>query len=164
MQDSTVCKPIRAIAPMCWLPSLALRRMVAALCLLYKMHCPDAHPLLQKMLPPQQPQHRTVHSTRTTFQRCNAHAQQLANELPVHSQNKLCRAYPHAVVPVWKKLPAGVFSGPFCTKNLQHFKVVAANRYLKINDWSWTHDHLWLSASYLPHHMTSFFRSTYFSQ
>ena len=139
--DRVQARAIHAIAPMCWLPSLALRRMVAALCLLYKMHCPDAHPLLQRMLPPQQPQHRTVHSIRSTFQRCNAHAHQLANELPVRSRNNLCRAYPHAVVPVWNQLPAGVFSGPFCTKNLQHFKA-AANRYLKTNDWSWAHDHL----------------------
>ena len=68
------------------------------------------------------------HSTRSTFQRCKAHAHQLANELPVRSRNNLCKAYPHAVVPVWNQLPAGVFFGPFCTKNLQHFKV-AANRY-----------------------------------
>ena len=56
--DRVQARAIRAIAPMCWLPSLALRRMVAALCLLYKMHCPDAHPLLQRMLQPQKPQHK----------------------------------------------------------------------------------------------------------
>ena len=58
--DRVQARAIQTIALMFWLPSLALRRMVAALCVLYKMDCPDAHPVLKRMLPPQQPQHQTV--------------------------------------------------------------------------------------------------------
>ena len=65
--DRVQARAIQTIAPMFWLPSLALRLMVATLCLLFKMDCPDAHPLLQRMLPPHQPQHQTVYSTRSTI-------------------------------------------------------------------------------------------------
>ena len=64
-------RAIKAIHPQCWLPSLIIRRTIAALCLLYKALCDNSPALLSRMAPPPTHQPRTTRLTRQAVRLSN---------------------------------------------------------------------------------------------
>ena len=126
-------RAIKAIHPQCWLPSLIIRRTIAALCLLYKALCDNSPALLSRMAPPPTHQPRTTRLTRQAVRLSTAHPHQLQNVLPANSRNNVSRAFPHSVIPIWNQLPTSIIPHPFHPKNIQKFKTAAYHHLLRTN-------------------------------
>lgn len=129
---------LRLIGDGAYLPSLAIRRMVGALCFLYKLHFATGPDMLLALLPPRA-DNTSRHSRRT--QQHPLHKFQLASTLPRRARNDVLRSFPEAVVEVWNQLPQCVLLNPPTSKGLQTFKE-KVNAHLRLTRWEWATDRL----------------------
>ena len=120
------------------LPSLALRRTVAALCYLYKLQYITGPKQLTKLVPPPAP--ACAMPQRTRLQTAVRHRYQLADTLPVNAPNSLRRSFPYCVLSMWNNLPPDLVSVAPHQKGLQRFKT-AVNKHLTHSHWVWATDY-----------------------
>ena len=114
--------------------SLALRRAVSGLSLLYKLMCGPRLPCMAELLPavadPSNPR------TRQQFQVARGHCFQLMQSLPPRSHNTILHAFPNAYIPIWNSLPSALLQEAPSRRLLQSFKTTSY-RYLLKKDWLW---------------------------
>ena len=125
--DAVQHRAMNMLGPNCCLPRLELRRHVATLSFLFKLHCQLQHPSCRKCYPPpppRQPQHPALHTTRLQSAKSASpqHDLQLANQLPIAAHSSRCRSLPFAVLPTWNKLPASIPSSVLDLKQMYRFK------------------------------------------
>jgi hypothetical protein len=132
-------RALHIIGPGSYLPSLALRRTVGALCYLYKLHYACFPQCVQDMKPPAAA--APARATRHSAQVAARHNQQLALDLPPQSRNNVLRAFPSGITNAWNALPVQLLQAPPSAKGMQSFKR-NAHRHLQQTDWSWAHDSL----------------------
>lgn len=121
-----------------YLPSLAVRRTVAALCYLYKLHFAEGPEMITNLLPPPAPP-PLRHSTRHDHH--PPHDFQLSSSLPRHSRNNVLRAFPHNVSNMWNQLPCNLLPAKPSPKGLQPFKEKVYHHLQQAN-WDWATDRL----------------------
>ena len=100
--------------------SLALRRTVSALCLLYKLLSGPRLTTLQPLLPAQL---TPVDNPRTRHQFSESHSFRLSLDLPVRSNATIARSFPHGYVRTWNALPPSMLEDAPTLKGLQAFKI-----------------------------------------
>ena len=99
---------LRLIGDGAYIPSLDIRRMVGALCFLYKLHFSTGPDMLLTLLPPRAT-NTSRHSRRT--QRHPSHQFQLTSTPPLlRVRNDVLRSFPDAVVEVWNQAAPAVRS------------------------------------------------------
>ena len=121
-----------------YLPSLDIRRMVGALCFLYKLHFSTGPDMLLTLLPPRAT-NTSRHSRRT--QKHPSHQFQLTSTLPPRARNDVLRSFPAAVVEVWNQLPQCILLNQPTRKGLQTFKETV-NAHLRLTRWEWATNRL----------------------
>ena len=99
-----------------YLPSLAIRRIVGALCFLYKRHFSTGLYMLLTLLPPRAT-NTSRHGRRT--RQHPSHQFQLTSTLQLRAWNDVLRSFPGAV---WNRLPQCVLLNQPTRKVLQPFK------------------------------------------
>lgn len=135
-------KALEIIGGHAWLPSLALRRMVSALCYIYKLHTMGEQNPLRTMLPrPPTPRPPGVQPTRAHVAEQRRHAYQLSVLPTPRTRNSVLRSFPEIAVPTWNMLPDGILGQPPSAKRMQRFKETAYKHLLR-HDWMWATDSL----------------------
>ena len=128
-------RALKLIGPGTWLPTLSHRRMVSALCLLYKLcYLPVTHPLKSLLPMPANTRPTSLHPTRLSIRQSLSHPHQLSSDLPVKSRNSMRNAFPDCAIPEWNSLPADVLSVQPHPAHLQVFKI-RAHRHLLSLGW-----------------------------
>ena len=144
--------------------SLAIRRTVAGLTLLYKLHFITGPPSLLSLLPAPSPP--PLHDrTRRATSLANKHPYQLNSTLPVHASNSALRSYPHCLVSLWNILPPALLTTRPTKRGLQGFKV-RLYQHLKRSSWNWASDFLgfpWTTSAVAGHLILSAIRITWIS-
>ena len=120
--------------------SLAVRRSVAGLTLLYKLHYKLSSPALLSLLPSPAPEPR-LPRTRQDISYSSKQRYQLSSSLPVHSCNSALRSFPSCLVSQWNNLPPALLPTHPMERGLQTFKV-NVYRNLKHSSWSWATDYI----------------------
>ena len=142
--DAVQRRALHLIRECAYLPSLELRRKVAALCYLYKIHYLTGPQMLTRMLPPSQavPDH-DQHSANTRQQARVAagHRYQLQSDIPANSRNNVRRSFPEGVLDTWNQLPRQHRLDQPDKKRLQSFKCIV-HRFLRSSHWDWATDRL----------------------
>ena len=105
------------------LDTLEHRRKVGALTYLYKLHCWDAPPRLQRIIPPRAPRPPVGMTRASKLAHATWHEHKLQNVLPVRSLDSARRAFPYCIIDDWNSLPAWFFDNGFALKHLQALKV-----------------------------------------
>ena len=100
-----------AIGPGAHLPSLAIRRIVASLACLYKLHYLPGPPQLLSVLSPRHitsanPRSRSEHGS------VSGHDHQFQHQLPASAPLALKRSFPHCSISDCNSLPAPLLSRP----------------------------------------------------
>ena len=113
--------------------SLALRRTVSALCLLYKLLSGPRLTTLQSLLPAQL---TPVDNPRTRHQLSESHSFRLSLDLPVRSNATIARSFPHGYVKTWNSLPPSMLEDAPTLKGLQAFKIKVHKHLIRTN-WLW---------------------------
>ena len=133
-------RALHAIGPGAHLPSLAIRRTVASLACLYKLHYLPGPPQLLSVLPPR---HiiSTNPRTRSEHGAVSGHDHQLQHQLPASAPLALKRSFPHCSISDWNSLPAALLSQPPHSKRMQSFKT-NVYRHLRSTNWLWAVDSL----------------------
>ena len=108
--DKVQQSALKIIHPQTWLYSLPLRRDVAALTYLYKLHYLPRDSPLRVMVPNKVPASRPRPCTRALSR--PRHAIQLAHNLPVRARNNTKRSFPAGVVDTWNDLPPPLLGSP----------------------------------------------------
>ena len=104
-----------------YLPSLDIRRTVAGLCFLYKLHFVEGPEMVKAILPPSAaaPQHRMP--TRATTRSATHHPSQLTSIHPPQARNNTLRSFPHSLIETWNQLPPTLLQSPLlaeaCTRS-----------------------------------------------
>ena len=130
--DRVQHRALKLIGPGSYLPSLTVRRQVAALTFLYKLHWIDGPPILTTMTPPRAVANQHRRSTR--HQQKNQHQHQLAPTLPAGARNSALRSFPHATIQDWNRLPSALLRNLPTQKGMQAFKE-GAYKSLRSRDW-----------------------------
>ena len=133
-------RTLHAFGPGAHLPSLAIRRTVASLACLYKLHYLPGPPQLLSVLPPRliiatNPRTRSEHGA------VSGNDQQLQHQLPASAPLALKRSFPHCSISDWNSLPAALLSQPPHSKRMQSFKT-NVYRHLRSTNWLWAVDFL----------------------
>ena len=104
------------------LDTLEHRRKVGALTYLFKLHCWNAPPRMQRMIPPRLPRPPLgrTRASRTAYE--SWHPYKLAQPLDYRSLDNALRAFLFGVIDTWNSLPAWFFDAGFDLKNMQTFK------------------------------------------
>ena len=133
-------RALHAIGPGAHLPSLAIRRTVASLACLYKLHYLPGPPQLLSVLPPR---HiiSTNPRTRSEHGAVSGHDHQLQHQLPASAPLALKRSFSHCSISDWNSLPAALLSQPPHSKRMQSFKT-NVYRHLRSTNWLWAVDSL----------------------
>ena len=113
--------------------SLALRRTVSALCLLYKLLSSPRLTTLQPLLPAQL---TPVDNPRTRHQLPESHSFRLSLDLPVRSNATIARSFPHGYARTWNSLPPSMLEDAPTLKGLQAFKIKVHKHLIRTN-WLW---------------------------
>ena len=113
--------------------SLALRRTVSALCLLYKLLSGPRLTTLQPLLPAQL---TPVDNPRTRHQLSESHSFRLSLDLPVRPNATIARSFPHGYVRTWNALPPSMLEDAPTLKGLQAFKI-KVHKHLIGTNWLW---------------------------
>ena len=126
-------RALHAIGPGAHLLSLAIRRTVALLACLYKLHYLPGPPQLLSVLPPR---HiiSTNPRTRSEHGAVSGHDHQLQHQLPASAPLALKRSFPHCSISGWNSLPAALLSQPPHSKRMQSFKT-NVYRHLRSTNW-----------------------------
>ena len=131
---------LRTIGPGALLPSLAIRRTVASLACLYKLHYLPGPPQLLSVLPPR---HFPSSSPRTSSEHGSVigHEHQLQHQLLSSVPLALKRSFPHCSISDWNSLPAALLSQPPHSRGMQAFKT-NVYRHLRSTNRLWAFDSL----------------------
>jgi len=138
--DRVQRKALHILGPGVLLQSLAERRMVYALTLLYKLQRADGLDQLRVLVPPRNELQELRHPTRSQTQA--RHPAQLQHPLPPSAPNFLQRAFPYGLIAEWNALPATILPA-------QQPRAISTNtfkgkvhRYLRRSRWLWATDSL----------------------
>ena len=135
--DAAQRRALHLIGEGAYMPSLAIRRKVAALCYLYKLHYLEGPPMIKRLLPNQDcARDRPLRTTRQ--QACNqaGHRYRLTTDMSCSLRNSLQRSFPQAILEDWNSVPADLLVDPPNQKHLQSFKC-KVNDHLRRCDWQW---------------------------
>lgn len=138
--DRVQRRALQIIGPGAILPSLAVRRSVAALSCIYKLHYIAGPPQLRSVLPPPR-DHPANPKTRSQRRSATGHAHQLQECLPPSAPFVLTRSFPHCSVGDWNSLPPSLLTQAPHRKGLQSFKT-KVYRHLRSHNWYWATDTL----------------------
>ena len=127
-------RALHVIGPGSFLPSLQVRRAVAALCFLYKLHYLPGPAILTPLLPPPAPLPRA-----TRMQLAVHHDYQLTHPQSCHSRSNVLRAFPDAIISTWNSLPSVVQQALPSSRGLQTFKT-RVYHHLRSTRWQWATD------------------------
>ena len=132
--DKVQQRAMRMIGRGTLLPSLEIRRTVAALSYLYKLQFITGPSQLTDLVPPfagpvSQP-------PKTRHQSLVKHGFQMLDTLPAVAPDTLRRSFPYCVIPTWNALPPDLLCSRPHKKGLQKFKV-SVNRHLTQKHWVW---------------------------
>ena len=111
-------RALHVIGPGSFLPSLEIRRPVAALCFLYKLHYLPGPAILTRLLPPPAP----LPQRETRMQLAVHHNYQLTHPQSRHSRSNVLRSFPDAIISTWNSLPSVVLQALSSSRGLQTFK------------------------------------------
>ena len=136
--ESIQRRALRIINPDYWLPSLAIRRAVAALCYIYKLMTLPASSPLRSLVPQQRPDLPlpTVCSTRHQSATAQLNRFQLASAVPFTARNTILHAFPSGILNTWNSLPATLLPDSPTSKHLQSFKE-KVYYHLRSKNWEW---------------------------
>ena len=115
--------------------TLSLRRRVAGLTTLYKLHYITSPPALAATRPARAITPAIAPATRRRSAANLAHELQLQTALPARSCNVALRSFPECLIEAWNELPATLLRDAPSAKGMQQFKVLTY-RYLKRSGWS----------------------------
>ena len=138
--DNVQRRALRIIGPGAILPSLAVRRTVAALSCMYKLLFITGPPQLLAVLPP----HRVSPAnprTRNQHNNATSHAYQLSDTLPVSAPSVVKRSFPYCCIGAWNSLPDRLLSQRPHKTRFQSFKT-KVYRHLRDSNWYWATDSL----------------------
>ena len=93
---------LHVISPGSVLPSLEVRRAVAALCLLYKLHYLPGPAILTRLLPPCSP----LLQRETRMQLAVHHNYQMTHSQSRHSRGNVLQSFHDAIISTWNSLPS----------------------------------------------------------
>ena len=134
--DAVQQSAIKLINTQAWLPSLDIRRSVAALSMLYKLlSLPPTSPL-QSLVPKLSEPHELAHSTRHQMSAALCHSFPIARSAPRTARNTILRAFPAGILSTWNSLPASLIPVRPDHKNLQSFKGQVYH-HLRNTNWEW---------------------------
>ena len=133
--DAVQHRALKIISSETWLPSLAIRRTVAALCYVYKLLCLPPHSPLQSLVPKRSTPGPQLYATRHRSTDC-PHQHQLEPSVPFSSRNTVLHSFPTGVLDTWNSLPSSLFHDELHLKKLQTFKVKVYH-YLRKSKWEW---------------------------
>ena len=132
--DRVQKRALSLIGPGAVVDSLALRRTISGLCVLFKLMCGARLPCMAELLPP--PADYANPRTRRQLQAAHGHCFQLKQTLPSRSHNTILQSFPNAHIPIWNSLPSSVLQEAPCLRSLQSFKSKSYKHLLK-KDWLW---------------------------
>ena len=124
-----------------YLPSLDIRRTVAGLCFLYKLHFVEGPEMVKAILPPSAAAPQCRMSTRETTRSAAHHPSQLTSILPPQSRNNTLRSFPHSLITTWNQLPPTLLQSPPSRRGMHTFKK-NVNDHLRRSKWEWATDRL----------------------
>ena len=136
--DRVQHRALGIIGPGAILPSLAIRRTVAALACLYKLQVITGPPQLLEVLPARRQQSANPR-TRSDHASAAGHRFQLDASLPASTPLVLKRSFPHCVLHQWNALPCDLLLHPPHRSRMQAFKT-QVYRYLRAENWMWATD------------------------
>ena len=130
-------RALHVIGPGSFLPSLEVRRAVAALCFLYKLHYLPGPAILTQLLPPPAP----LLQRETRMQLAVHHNYQLTHPQSRHSRSNVQRSFPDAIISTWivNSLPSVVLQAFPSSRGLQTFKT-RVYYHLRSTLWQWATD------------------------
>ena len=131
-------RALSLIGPGVSIDSLAVRRTVSGLCLLYKLFCGPRLPSLQTLLPPPT---IPAENARTRHQSRQRHRFQRVANLPTRSIDNIRRSFPYGLIKTWNSLPPDILTNEPCLRRLQTFKQ-KSYQHLKKGNWQWASDSL----------------------
>ena len=123
--DRVQKRALSLIGPGAVVDSLALRRTISGLCVLFKLMCGARLPCMAELLPP--PADYANPRTRRQLQAAHGHCFQLKQTLPSRSHNTILQSFPNAHIPIWNSLPSSVIQEAPCLRSLQSFKSKSYN-------------------------------------
>ena len=126
------------IGPGAILPSLAIRRTVAALACLYKLQVITGPPQVLAVLPARRQQSANPR-TRSDNASAAGHQFQLDASLPASTLLVLKRSFPHCVLHQWNALPCDLLLHLSYRSRMQAF-ITQVYRYLRAENWMWATD------------------------
>ena len=128
-------RALRVIDYGAWLPSLAVRRAVGALCFIFKLLCMPPESPLKSLVPELAAPPISRHSTRRQSSGMK-HNYQLASDVPFTARNSILRAFPSGILDTWNSLPVDILPDKPDFKRLQTFKANAYH-HLRRTNWEW---------------------------
>ena len=134
--DKVQKRALALIGPGTVVDSLALRRTVSGLCLIFKLMSGPWVPTLQPLLPPTL---NNIDNPRTRNQHSATHSFQLSLPLPVRSIDSIIRSFPYGLVTTWNNLPPQVLRKTPTLSGLQIFKLTIYRHFLR-SQWLWATD------------------------
>eukprot|EP00117_Sycon_ciliatum_P010660 scpid33236/ scgid4028/ RNA-directed DNA polymerase from mobile element jockey; Reverse transcriptase len=137
--DKVQQRALHFLGPGTILQSLQLRRMVAALSYLFKLHYIPGPPQVKAMLPPTKPP--AVASMCTRQKRQTHHAFQLKWTPPRTAPDYLLRSFPFFAITPWNNLPADLLLHEPHSRRLQTFKVNVCKDLIR-KRWLWSTQYL----------------------
>ena len=129
-------RALALIGPGVCVDSLAIRRTVSGLCLLFKLLCGPRLKTLQPLLPPSA---TPVENARTRRQYMPAHRFQLATSLHARSLDGIRRSFPYGMITDWNSISPDILHEQPCLRSLQSFKLKVYHS-LKRSRWHWATD------------------------
>ena len=138
--DRVQHRVLRLIGPWVALPHLSHRRMVGALCYMYKLHCiPPSHPVASLLPGPAV----AAPNPRTRRSSIARHLHQFQHDHPARTPSWNLRRFPNAASKAWNVLPPSLLQHRPELKRMQAFKN-KINRHLLHSNWLAATDSLWL--------------------
>ena len=128
-------RALHVIGPGSFLPSLEVRRAVAALCFLYKLHYLPGPAILTRLLPPPAP----LPQRETSIKLAVHHNYQLTHPQSCHSRSNVLRSFPNAIISTWNSLPSVALQAFPSSRGLQTFKT-RVYHHLRSTRWQWATD------------------------
>lgn len=119
--------------------TLAVRRQVAGLTMLYKLHHVTRPASLIALRPAQATQSAAAPRTRQQSAVSHRHELQLQTALPARSCHAALRSFPESLIEGWNELPPAMLNQAPSLKGMQQFKTRVFH-HLKRCAWSWATD------------------------